>query len=636
MSPTDRDAALLLVDARSHHGPVVHADGRTTVRVWAPHAADVTLALDDRDVALAPAAPGWWETTVRAGHGDRYAFRLDGGPLRPDPASRAQPEGVHAPSALVDPRRLARAPLAADGLGLDQAVIYELHVGTFTPAGTLDAAIEHLPRLAALGITHVELLPVAAFDGDRGWGYDGVLWFATHRAYGGPEALARFVAAAHATGLAVLLDVVHNHLGPSGSYLPDFGPYTAQHAAGHWGAGMNLDGAGSDAVRALLCDNGRWWLGALDLDGLRLDAVHALLDGSATPVLAALRDAADEVAAARGRPATLIAESDRNDPRELRPRAHGGLGMDGVWADELHHGLHVALTGERQTYLGDSRGLPDVAAAYRRGFVHDGSRPSPFRGHSPGAPLPPEVPGSALVGCLQNHDQVGNRARGDRITTLADPAAVRAAIALLVAAPHTPMLFAGDEHGATQPWCFFVGFEDPELVANVRAGRRREMAGNPGFDAEAPEAVPDPDAWDTFARSRLDWTAADTPAGRARTALWADLLALRRAEPALHAGPRHLVDLAWVDDTALVCRRGHPDADPVLVTANLAAAPRTLAVRWRADLPALPGRRTPSAWSPALATDDRAYGGAGEAATWDGDLLTLPARSAVLWRPTRA
>ena len=620
----------------SQHGPLVHPDGRTTFRVWAPRSTRPSLALDDGDHPLAPSAPGWWQATVPATHGDRYGFRLDDGEVRPDPASRAQPDGVHERSAVVDPRRLERAPLAPSAPILERAAVYELHLGTFTAEGTLDAAIAHLPRLARLGVTHVELMPVAAFDGDRGWGYDGVLWFATHRAYGGPEALARFVAAAHRTGLAVLLDVVHNHLGPSGNRLPDFGPYTAEHQAGSWGAAMNLDGPGSDAVRALLCDNVRWWLGAMDLDGLRLDAVHALLDTSAVHVQGALRDAADGVARARGRPATLIAESERNDPRELAGRDDHGLGMDGVWADELHHGLHVALTGERQTYLGDSRGLPDVAAAYRRGFVHDGTRPAPFRGRTPGAPLPPAVPGHRLVGCLQNHDQIGNRARGERITTLAHPAAVRAAIALLVAAPHTPMLFMGEEHGATQPWQFFVGFDDPDLVAGVRAGRREEMAGNPGFDADDPDAIPDPADPATLEASTLDWSQAEAPEGRARTALWTDLLALRAAEPALHAGPRPLVDLAWVDDDALACRRGHPQAPPVLITANLAERARTLTVRWRDDLPSVPGRATPAAWTPALSTEAPRYGGSGAEARWAGSALTLPARCAVLWRPAPA
>lgn len=605
------------------HGPVLRADGRAVLRVWAPRATHVAAVVDDAEHDAEPIAPGWWAATVPAGHGSRYGFRLDGGPTRPDPASRAQPDGVHAPSQLVDPARVAPRAAGWQPPPLDRAVIYELHVGTFTSQGTLDAAAEHLPRLAELGVTHVEVMPVNAFDADRGWGYDGVLWFATHPAYGGPAALGRFVEAAHGAGLAVVLDVVHNHLGPSGNYLPEFGPYLAERPAGHWGERLNLDGPGSDAVRALLADNVAWWLGGMGVDGLRLDAVHALVDTSAHHILSELRDVADAVAAARGHPATLIAESDRNDPAELAARSAGGRGMDAVWADELHHALHVALTGERHAYYADFRGLPDVAAAYRRGFVHDGGRVSTFRGRTVGAPLG-RTPGWRLIGCLQNHDQTGNRARGDRITTLADADRVRAAIALLVAAPHTPMLFMGDEHGETRPFCYFVGFAEPELADAVRRGRREELAGHPGFDEAADAggatAIPDPIDPGTAARSTLDWAGADTPAGRARTGLWQALLALRRAEPALHAGRRDLVEVAVADATRLVIRRGADDARDVLVTANLADEP--------AELPAPPGT-----WELRASTAETRFGGDGDRADAapDDHAVWLPPRTAALW-----
>ncbi len=612
-------------DRPAWHGPVLRIDGHAVFRVWAPRVGRVDVVVDGVEHACEPTATGWWAATAPAADGSRYGFRLDGGPARPDPASRAQPDGVHGLSALVDPARVAPVTAGWQPPSLDRAVIYELHVGTFTAEGTLDAAAAHLPRLAELGVTHVEVMPVNAFDSDRGWGYDGVLWFAAHRAYGGPDALARFVDTAHRAGLAVVLDVVHNHLGPSGNYLPEFGPYLAARPAGHWGEWLNLDGPGSDAVRALLADNVRWWLDGFGIDGLRLDAVHALIDTSARHILSELRDVADHVAAGRGYPATLIAESDRNDPTELAPRPAGGHGMDAVWADELHHALHVAVTGEQQAYYADFRGLADVAVAYRRGFVHDGGRYSAYRGRTVGAPLG-GVAGWRLVGCVQNHDQTGNRAQGDRLTTLTDADRVRAAIALLVAAPHTPMLFMGDEHGETRPFCFFVGFEDDDLAEAVRTGRRDELAGHPGFDEAAEAAgggaIPDPIDPATVARSTIDWAAGDTPAGRARSALWRALLELRRDEPALHGGRRDLIDVVLGDHDRLVVSRGAEAAAPVLVSANLADD--------RARLPAPPG-----SWQLRLATSEARFGGDGTAVHADAtdDALWLPPRSAALWSP---
>lgn len=609
----------------ARHGPVLRVDGHAVFRVWAPRAGRVDVVVDGAEHACDPTTPGWWAATVPAADGSRYGFRLDGGPPRPDPASRAQPDGVHGLSALVDPARVAANTDGWQPPPLDRAVLYELHVGTFTAEGTLDAAATHLPRLAELGVTHVELMPLNAFDSDRGWGYDGVLWFAVHRAYGGSQALARFVDAAHRAGVAVILDVVHNHLGPSGNYLPEFGPYLAARPAGHWGEWLNLDGPGSDAVRALLADNVRWWLGAFGIDGLRLDAVHALVDTSARHVLSELRDVADQVAAERGYPTTLIAESDRNDPTELVDRRAGGHGMDAVWADELHHALHVAVTGEGQAYYADFRGLPDVAAAYRRGFVHDGGRYSAYRGRTVGAPLG-GMAGWRLVGCVQNHDQTGNRAQGDRLTTLTDADRVRVAIALLVAAPHTPLLFMGEEHGETRPFSFFVGFEDADLAEAVRAGRRDELAGHPGFDEAAEAAgggaIPDPIDPATAIRSTIDWSAADTPAGRARCDLWQALLALRGEEPALHAGRRDLVDVWLADHHRLVVCRGAGAAAPVLVTANLADEPALLPT-------------PPESWRLRLATSEARFGGDGTVAQPDPEdhAVWLPPRSAALWSP---
>jgi maltooligosyltrehalose trehalohydrolase len=562
------------------HGPLPAPDGTVTFRVWAPRAERVDLVLEHGTVALERGGGGWHATVARAAHGDRYTYRLDGGPERPDPASRWQPDGVHGRSAVFDPATLSWSeresrwwppPLAG-------AVIYELHVGTFTPERTLDAAAARLGPLAELGVTHVELMPVNAFNGTHGWGYDGVLWYAVHEPYGGPAALAGFVDAAHRHDLAVVLDVVYNHLGPSGNHLPEFAPYLADSYRTPWGAGLNVDGPGSDQVRAFVVENALWWLTEFHVDALRLDAVHGIVDTSAVHLL-------EELARAVPAPAALIAESDRNDPRTVTPRAAGGQGLDAQWADDLHHAIHVAVTGERDGYYMDYTGLRDVAAAYRRGFVYDG-RYSVYRDRHVGAPLG-DVPGERLVTCIQNHDQVGNRAAGERLTTLVDPALVRIAVVLLCAAPTTPLLFMGEEYGETAPFQFFTSHPEPELAEAVRRGRRAEFA---TFAAFAGQDVPDPQDEATLARSTLDHGLADTVEGRQRRALWADLLALRRAHPALRSGRRDLVEVLEVDDQRLLLTRGRR----VLLAVNLGDEPL-----------GLPDGRV------LLSSEDARYGGTG-------------------------
>ncbi|HUG84052.1 MAG TPA: malto-oligosyltrehalose trehalohydrolase, partial [Euzebya sp.] len=436
--------------AHPRHGAHVLGDGQTRFGLWAPLAQHVALDLDGRTTALQHAGEGWWQTTTDAPHGTRYAYRLDDGAPLPDPASRWLPDGVHDAAAVLDVSQLHRGARTFQAPPLTGAVIYELHIGAFTPEGTFDAAVEHLPALVELGVTHVEVMPVNAFDGHHGWGYDGVAWWAVHQPYGGPERFAAFVTACHDAGLAVVLDVVHNHLGPSGNHLSRFGPYLQTDAESTWGKAINLDGPGSGPVRGFILDSAVAWLRDFGVDALRLDAVHALVDASPTHLLAEMADRVGDLAEAQGRRLTLIAESDRNDPRTVTPRALGGLGLDGQWADDLHHAIHCAVTGEDDGYYVDfTDPLEKVAAAYRNGFVYDGSLVSPFRGRVVGAPLPPQVSSRRLVACIQNHDQVGNRAAGDRLTTLVPPDLVRIAIALLCLAPHTPMLFMGEEYGET-------------------------------------------------------------------------------------------------------------------------------------------------------------------------------------------
>ncbi|HWB70697.1 MAG TPA: malto-oligosyltrehalose trehalohydrolase [Egibacteraceae bacterium] len=585
--------------------------------MWAPRAERAELVVAGRRAALTPVERGWFTATAPAVDGDDYGFRLDGGPLRPDPASRRQPTGVHGLSRLVDPRRFAWSPAEAGwrGAPLAGAVVYELHVGTFTPARTFDAVAEHLPELADLGVTHVEVMPVNTFNGTHGWGYDGVGWYAVHEPYGGPAAFARLVDACHRAGLSVVLDVVYNHLGPSGNYLPDFGPYLTDRYATPWGPALNLDGPGSDPVRAFVVDNALMWLADYHVDALRLDAVHGLIDTSALPILTELSAAVEALAVRSCRPLQIMAESDRCDPLTVRPRALGGTGLDGQWADDLHHAVHSALTGERDGYYVDYRGLRDVAETYRRGFLFDG-RYSVYRQRTVGAPLG-DTPGHRLVGCVQNHDQVGNRAFGERLTALVDPALARIAALLLCAAPHTPLLFMGEEYGETNPFLYFTSHPEPELAEAVRAGRRDEFARFAAFAAD----VPDPQDPATLGRSTLERSRARTPEGRARRALWADLLMLRRQQPALANGRRDLVEVLAAGDETLLLARRDPTSPPLLVAANLGDAV--------VALPAPAG----DGWAPLLDTGHARSGGAGAAARHDpaGRALRVGPRSAVLW-----
>jgi maltooligosyltrehalose trehalohydrolase len=604
---------------------VINGDGTTTFRVWAPAVERVELLVADADPqVLAPGAGGWHALTTRADHGDDYAFRLDGGDPRPDPAARWLPDGVHGRSRLYDPSRFAwadserswrAAPLAG-------AVVYELHLGTFTPEGTLDAAIERLAGLADLGVTHVEIMPVNAYNGERGWGYDGVAWYATHEPYGGPDALARFVQACHQAGMAVILDVVYNHLGPSGNYLSEFGPYLTDSYATPWGSALNLDGPGSDPVRAYIVGNALQWLDDFRIDGLRLDAVHGLIDTSAVHILRELAEAVDRLSLRQHRPLQLIAESDRSDPQTIRPLEAGGTGMDGQWADDLHHAIHTAVTGEGDGYYLDYAGLPDVGEVYRRGFLFDGSRFSAYRDRTVGAPLG-DIPGHRLVTCIQNHDQVGNRAGGERLTALVDPAVVRAAAVMLCAAPSTPMLFMGEEFGATTPFQYFTSHPEPELADAVRTGRREEFAAFAQFGDE----VPDPQDPATFARSRLDWTEAESEDGKRWQAFWRELLAIRRTSAALANGRRDLVDVLGADARWLALTRRDPDGPAVLLTVNLGDEPRTEPVpipaggRWTLLFDSGTGTLDGDARSAAAEPQDEA----------GRQAVVVGARSAVLW-----
>jgi maltooligosyltrehalose trehalohydrolase len=534
-------------------------------RVWAPHAEKVELVVDEERLPMQTANRGWWTVELpAAGPGSDYGFSLDGGPVLPDPRSPWQPRGVHGPSRLVDHGEFNWTDGGWRGVHLPSAVLYELHVGTFSPEGTFDGAIRNLDHLVELGVTAVELMPIVEFSGGRGWGYDGVDLYAPHSGYGGPDGLKRLVDACHARGLGVVLDIVYNHLGPSGNYLAQYGPYFTDRHHTNWGDAVNFDGPGSDEVRGFVVDNALMWLRDYHADGLRLDAVHAISDESAVHVLEQLADAVRRLAAHVGRPLFLIAESDLNDPRFVRDTALGGYGLDAAWADEWHHALHAVLTGETDGYYEDFGSLARLAKALRRAWVYDGTW-SPHRQRTHGRP-PTGLSGHRFVVCTQNHDQVGNRAVGERTSQLVGEGRLRIAAALLLTAPFVPMLFQGEEWGAGTPFQYFTDHEDPELGRAVSQGRRREFA---AFGWQ-PDDVPDPQDEDTFERSKLDWSELDRDPHAGLLEWYRRLLRLRRELPELTDGRIDRVDVSF-DEAGrwLVVRRGS-----VAVACNLAAEAR--------------------------------------------------------------
>lgn len=514
------------------------------MNVWAPRADRVRLRRPDRpdlDLQPDPAREGWWNVRTDLEDGDPYGFVLgESEHILPDPRARRLPGGVHRPSAYVDFSAFRWRESGWAGRELAGGVIYELHIGTFTPTGTLDAAIARLGHLVELGVTHVELLPVNSFNGIRNWGYDGVAWYAVHEAYGGPAAYQRFVDAAHAAGLAVIQDVVYNHLGPSGNVLPEFGPYLREGERNTWGASINLD---EDAVRAYIIENALMWLRDYRVDGLRLDAVHALSDSRPVHILAEISAAVDALAAERGIPLSLIAESDLNDPVMITPRNRGGYGMTAQWSDDWHHAVHVALTGEIDGYYADFADPWALPKVWTEGFYHDGTHSS-FRGHDHGHPIPCEVPASRLVTFAQDHDQIGNRAAGDRLSQTLSFRRLAVAAVLTLSTPGTPMLFMGEEWGASTPWPFFTSHPEPELGEATAKGRLAEFA-RMGWDTTV---VPDPQDPDTFARAKLDWTESTRGEHADLLRLYRDLIALRQNTPELTDTSFAALTAAVIDD----------------------------------------------------------------------------------------
>jgi maltooligosyltrehalose trehalohydrolase len=538
--------------------------------VWVPEKT-VKLRIDGADRDMERGDDGWWRLDVPgAGHGTDYAYVLPehDTPL-PDPRSRWQPEGVHGPSRVYDHSAFAWSDAAWTGRQLPGSVLYELHVGTFTAEGTFDAAIERLDHLVELGVDLVELLPVNSFNGEHNWGYDGVCWYAPHEAYGGPDGLKRFVDAAHAKGLGVVLDVVYNHFGPSGAYAPMFAPYLSAAGANPWGASVNLDGPLSDEVRRYIIDSVLAWLADYHIDGLRLDAVHALVDHNAVHLLEQMAAEVESLSTHLGRPLSLIAESDLNDPTLITPREAGGYGLNAQWDDDVHHALHALLTGERQGYYGDFGSLECLETVLTGAFFHANTWSS-FRRRHHGRPVDrARVPGHRFVAYLQNHDQIGNRAVGDRLSATLSPGLLRVGATLLLTSPFTPMLFLGEEWAASNPWQFFTSHPEPELAQAVQNGRRREFAEHGWAEAE----VPDPQDPATFERSKLDWSEREKPGHAEILDLHKRLIALRREHADL-SDPRLDRVEVWHGDQYVVMRRGR-----CIVAANLASVPQTVSLR---------------------------------------------------------
>lgn len=578
-------------------GAIRSVDGSVTWNLWAPRAECVELVLspeEKRSIHKMQRTEDWFSFRMQGiDDGVRYAFRM--GELElPDPASRSQPDGVHRASAVFTPQSYQWRDHNWAGIAREDLVIYELHVGTFTSGGTFPEIVDRLPELKSLGITAIELMPVGQFPGERNWGYDGVFPFAVQNSYGGARALQHLVEAAHQSGLAVLLDVVYNHLGPEGNYLDQYGPYFTDAYRTPWGRAWNFDGPDSDPVRAFVLENVRMWIEDFHLDGLRLDAVHAIYDLSPRHLLSEIQETAQRIAAVQRRAVHVIAESDQNDPRLIDPLEQRGFGLSAVWADEFHHAIRNLLAGDRQGYFSEYGHLADLAKAYEEIFVFDGQF-SPYRKRRHGAPVL-DRDRSQFVVCIHNHDQIGNRAWGDRSATSLPPEVQRLACGLLCLSPCIPLIFMGEEYAEEHPFPFFCSFTDPSLIEAVRKGRREEFAAL-GFCWG--EQLPDPQDEETFLSAKLCWKwNAQEFSGQLRR-LFQDLFEARRSRLALrdreHTRATVLADSVEAREGLLLIERG--EADSIVAVANLsprASSFSSVSLQERTEI---------------LSTEDRCYGG---------------------------
>ncbi len=592
-------------------GSVPQPDGSTRFRVWAPKVSQLSVKIlgdDERTVSMERGGGDIFEALIEEVRpGADYFYIVDGERERPDPVSRWQPAGVHGPSRVVDPYAFNWTDGDWKGIELKDLIIYELHTGTFTEEGRFTSIIEKLPHLKSLGITALELMPVAEFPGGRNWGYDGAHLYAPQSTYGGPDGLKTLVDACHREGLAVILDVVYNHLGPEGNYLGEYAPIFSKSYRTPWGDALNFDGAESDGVRRYFKENALYWLTEYHMDGLRLDAIHRIIDKSPRHILAEIADEFSRQASALGRAAWTIAESDLNDVRIIKPVEEGGYGLDAQWSDDFHHSLHGVLTGTTRGYFADFGRMEHLAKAIREGFVYDGQR-SEFRKRRHGTSSA-EVPGERLVVFIQNHDQIANGYWGDRLSALTSPAQQRAAAALLLCAPNLPLLFMGQEWGERAPFLYFTSHTDEGLADAVREGRKEEYASfleaeEIGSSSMA-EGFADPQSEETFLRSKLDWSQPEASPHRELLIFYRDLLALRREHPSLSNCDKHATHVQYDEaERWIALERRDPSGEATLLVCNLSGDARNLQLEV--------GR---GHWRLLLWTSDAKYGGEPENAS---------------------
>lgn len=578
-------------------------DGSWQFLLWAPHSKSVSIKLAENGctIPMDALSDGYHQAVVgEVSAGVRYFYRLEDGRELPDPASRFQPEGVHGPSQLVDTGGFRWTDHNWRGRTLQGSILYEVHIGTYTREGTFVGLIPQLARLVELGVTSIEIMPVAQFPGARNWGYDGVYEYAPQNSYGGPEGLQRLVDAIHAHGLAAILDVVYNHLGPEGNYLKAFAPYFTDRYRTPWGQALNFDGPGSNDVRRFFRENALYWLEDYHFDALRLDAVHGIFDFSAQPFLAELKQAANELSRKLGRPLHLIAESDLNDSRLLLDRAHGGCGLDAQWSDDFHHSVHTLLTNERRGYYEDFGGIQPLVSTLQGGWHYRGQY-SPHRQRRHGN-QPAEIAPSRFVVYDQNHDQVGNRAAGDRLSTMVPFEALKLAAGVTLLSPFTPLIFMGEEYGETAPFQYFTSHGDPALVDAVRRGRREEFA---AFGWE--QAVPDPQDEQTFLRSHLDHSLEQREPHKTLARFYQTLIRLR-GELGIASASSHKVREIGDCQALLTYKTGSRD---LAIVMNFAEFPVSL------NLPELDGN-----WASLLYSAEGSWSGLAD----DSAPMSLPQR----------
>ena len=612
---------MLRAPSHTALGATVLDGGSCSFLVWAPFAQKVDLQIEEpapRRIPMERLERGYFHcsaTDVRPGA--KYTFRLDDTKQRPDPASRYQPLGVHGPSQVCCPK-FPWSDSHWKGTPLASAIFYEAHVGTFTPAGTFDAIIPRLRELKSLGVTMLELMPIAQFPGERNWGYDGVYPYAVQNSYGGPDGLKRLVDACHKTHLGIALDVVYNQLGPEGNYFGDFGPYFTDRYRTPWGNAINFDGPGSDEVRRYFIENALYWISEFHVDALRLDAIHAIVDASAKPFLVELTAQVHESAARTGRIIHVIAESDRNDPRTVQPQDAGGFGFDALWNDDFHHALHSQITGERDGYYEDFGSIGDIAKAYSEGFVYSGQY-SRSRRRNHGDSSRELAPHRFLV-FSQNHDQIGNRAAGERLAQIVSFEALKLAAGTFLLSPFVPLLFMGEEYAESSPFQYFVSHGDEDLIHNVREGRRKEFE-----QFKWRDSVPDPQAPETFLRSKIHWEQRKQGQHGVLLAFYQELLTLRRNVPALSPSAQQDTCVPVSDPSALIVERSR-GADRALIFFNFGSSPARLAYSIPTGI-----------WNKQLDSADPQWGGTGSGMPSVLDskgpvTLDLPATSFSLFR----